>query len=340
MSDLIGADNVEEESSVRIVSASKRRSKRKRSNSQSDDSDAPQRLHWLPSQTILLRGSLIVGQILNVIGICWAMVTSSPLLIITVGGFVILTLIGRPFLFDYYSRRTIREEIASYGGTVNRIQWRPFQGSFFSTGWTRRRRGVHFYDVTYTDRDAQRRSGLCAVSLWGTRWDDDIDNSFGWGQPGDNRLRPLIVKSVLLLVLAGWFVSIDAPYWIYGESTSATVTNVHRYEKPKRSRRGHQTSQTRLTIKYTFKSKDGIQHEGTSDNEITAFHIAPREGSTVSIQYIPGNSPSSRLVSSTYSPLYLLALLAAVVAIPFVLIKLLDYFDVFHLHGKRRNTRA
>jgi hypothetical protein len=106
------------------------------------------------------------------------MLTSSRLLMITVGGFVILTLIGRPFLFDYYSRRTIREEIESYGGTINRIQWRPFQGWFFSTGWTRRRRGVHFYYVTYTDRDAQRRSGLCAVSLWGTRWDDDIDNSF------------------------------------------------------------------------------------------------------------------------------------------------------------------
>lgn len=344
MPDLIGADEVEEASPVQFVPASKRRSKRKRSDSESDDRDPSPHASWPPSPTLLLRGSLIVGVILTVVGVCWATRTLSLLPTIAAGGLVILASIGVPLLIDHNNRQRIRAEIEGYGGTVRRIAWRPFQGLFFSTGWTRRRR-THIYHVTYTDRDGQSRSGLCAASPWGgTRWDDDIDGSWGGDFAGEGRWIPLIVGSVLLLVVAGWFVSVEAVYSIYGETTSATVTKVHRYETSHRvSRRGSTTlhHQTRLTVHYAYKAGDGSQQPGTSDNEISTFHMDPREGGTVSVQYVPGNSRWSRLVSSThatYSPLFYLALLAAVVAVPLALLKLLDYFDVFHLHGERRST--
>jgi hypothetical protein len=340
--DLIGAEEVEETSPVRFVPASKRRSKRRRSDSEDDDREPSPRSRWLPSKTVLLGASLIVGALLIVVGVCWSTQSLPQLRMIAVIGLVILASIGGPFLIDYYNRQRIREEIEGYGGTINRIQWKPFQGMFFSTGWTRQRQG-RFYDVTYTDRDGQRRSGLCAVSPWGgTRWDDDIDNSLGWGGPGDSQLLPVIAGSALLLVMAVWLVGVEAVYSIYGETTSGTVTKVHRYETTYRSsRRGSTTwrHETRLTVHYTYKSKNGTQQVGTADNTINGFYlIDPRDGGSVNVQYIPGNGFWSRLVKfnhATFSPMFYLGLLAAIVVIPFALLQLLDYFDVFKLHGDR-----
>lgn len=72
-----------------------------------------------------------------------------------------------------FGRYKIRAEIESFGGQVDSIRWRPFQGAFFSRGW-HVNRYYTFYTVLYREQDGRKKDGMCGVSLiFGTRWDWD-----------------------------------------------------------------------------------------------------------------------------------------------------------------------
>lgn len=72
--------------------------------------------------------------------------------------------------YDQLCRHRIRNEVESYDGTIQSISWRPFQGSFFTRGWTQ---GKHakFYEVSYTDRDGRTQHSLVCCHWFGTNWD-------------------------------------------------------------------------------------------------------------------------------------------------------------------------
>lgn len=72
-----------------------------------------------------------------------------------------------------FCRYKIRAEIESFGGQVDSIQWRPFQGAFFSRGW-HVQRIYTFFTVLYRERDGSKKDEMCGVSwIFGTRWDWD-----------------------------------------------------------------------------------------------------------------------------------------------------------------------
>lgn len=88
-------------------------------------------------------------------------------------GFMAIAALSFHFVYDQYCRHRIRTDVEHGGGTIEKISWRPFQGAFFTRGWTRSR-SHRFFGVKYRDRDGRRQSGLCGVSLiWGTNWDWD-----------------------------------------------------------------------------------------------------------------------------------------------------------------------
>lgn len=72
-----------------------------------------------------------------------------------------------------FCRQKIRAEIESFGGQVDSIRWRPFQGAFFGRGW-HVQRIYTFFTVLYRERDGLPKDEMCGVSwIFGTRWDWD-----------------------------------------------------------------------------------------------------------------------------------------------------------------------
>ncbi len=72
--------------------------------------------------------------------------------------------------YDQLCRHRIRYDVESYDGTIQSISWRPFQGAFFTRGWTQ---GKHakFYEVSYKNRDGQTQHSLVCCHWFGTNWD-------------------------------------------------------------------------------------------------------------------------------------------------------------------------
>jgi hypothetical protein len=71
--------------------------------------------------------------------------------------------------YDQFCRYQIRRDVEFYGGTVQSISWQPFQGAFFTRGWTQGKR-AKFYKVAYTDRDGQTQQSLVCCRWFGTNW--------------------------------------------------------------------------------------------------------------------------------------------------------------------------
>lgn len=88
----------------------------------------------------------------------------------------VLTLCTMACLFvahQQFCRYRIHAEISSFGGQVDSIHWRPFQGVLFSRGW-HVQRIYTFFTVQYRERDGRKKEEMCGVSwIFGTRWDWD-----------------------------------------------------------------------------------------------------------------------------------------------------------------------
>ena len=93
---------------------------------------------------------LCVGLGIGIALLVWFALAQGLLLPI-LSALAFLLTIGFPFARDYYFRRRIREEIESYGGKIESISWRPFQGAFSTRGW-HRSKSSRYYTVKYTDR--------------------------------------------------------------------------------------------------------------------------------------------------------------------------------------------
>lgn len=266
-----------------------------------------------------------------VILIGWAIAQGQLLPMLS--GLTLLLSVAFPFAKDWYFRRRIREEIESYGGTVQYISWRPFQGAFFTRGWSRSRQS-RFYKVIYTDKNGRSQTELCSMSLWGgATWGEDIDDS--WGFYGGGMDVELIAYRVapILLLLGAWAAGVESVYSLWGETAAGKVTQVT--EVQTRSRRTSQPRTTRryLQVQYEFQEADGTARTGSSRIKIGAVATDIQKGSSVTVEYIPGGW--ARLSTQTYKPwLKVAAWIIGIVGAVLIALKLMDHFDVFRLHSK------
>lgn len=268
-----------------------------------------------------------------VILIGWAVAQGQLLPMLS--GLTLLLSVAFPFAKDWYFRRRIREEIESYGGTVQYISWRPFQGAFFTRGWSRSRQS-RFYKVIYTDRSGRSQTELCSMSLWGgATWGEDNDDIWGvYGGGVDVELIAYRVAPILLL-LGAWAAAVESAYSLWGETAAGKVTQVT--EVQTRSRRTSQprTSSRYLHVQYEFQEANGMDRVGTT--RITIGMVAPniQKGSPVTVEYIPGGW--ARLSTQTYKTwLKVAAWIIGIVGAILISLKVLDHFDVFRLHAKRK----
>ena len=259
------------------------------------------------------------------------------LLIPILSALTFLLTIGFPFARDYYFRRRIREEIESYGGKIEYISWRPFQGAFFTRGW-HRSRSSRYYTVKYTDRTGQSQTDLCAMSLWGgSVWGDDINDSSGfYGGRMDVELIAYRLAPVLLLI-GGWAAGIESIYSLWGETTTGTVTQVtEQTVQRRRTRNSYRRSKRYLHVQYAYTETDGTARQGSSRMRISIQAPDIQQGNPVTVEYLPGRSGWARLSSDTYKTwLKIAAWIIGIVSVLVAGMKCLDYFDVFQLHKQK-----
>lgn len=264
------------------------------------------------------------------------------LLIPILSALTFLLTIGLPFAKDYYFRRRIREEIESYGGKIESISWRPFQGAFFTRGW-HRSKSSRYYTVQYTNRAGQSQTDLCAMSFWGgSVWGDDIDDKWGAYNGGmDVELIAYRLAPVLLL-LGGWAAGIESVYALWGESTTGTVTQVtEQTVQSRRTRNSYRGSKRYLYVHYSYTATDGTARQGSSRMKITLLVPDIQKGSPVIVEYLPGRSGWARLESESYKAwLKIAAWFIGIVSVVLVGIQCLDYFDVFQLHSRKRKSKS
>ena len=281
---------------------------------------------------------LCVGLGIGIALLVWFALAQGLLLPI-LSALAFLLTIGFPFAKDYYFRRRIREEIESYGGKIESISWRPFQGAFSTRGW-HRSKSSRYYTVKYTDRGGQAHSDLCAMSLWGgSAWGDDINDSSGfYGGGMDVELIAYRIAPVLLLI-GGWAAGIESIYSLWGETSPGTVTQVT--EKHIERRRGGARSTKRyLDVRYAFTEPDGTARQGSSRMKIGILVPDIQRGSPVTVEYLPGHLGWVRLSTETYKTwLKIAAWIMGIVGVLLAGIKCLDYFDVFQLHKRKKSSR-
>ena len=260
------------------------------------------------------------------------------LLIPILSALTFLLTIALPLAKDYYFRRRIREEIESYGGTIEYISWRPFQGAFFTRGW-HRSKSSRYYTVRYTDRAGQSQSDLCAMSLWGgSVWGDDIDNS-SWSDGGGLDVELIAYRlAPVVLLLGGWAAGIESVYALWGETTTGTVTQVTE-QTVHRRRSGSRSTKRYLDVRYTYTGTDGAARQGFSRMKIGILTPDIHQGNPVTVEYLPGRSGWSRLSHETYKTwLKIAAWIIGIVSVLLAGMHCLDYFDVFQLHSRKRKT--
>jgi hypothetical protein len=262
----------------------------------------------------------------------WAV--SQGQLIPMLSGLTFLLTIVFPFAKDWYFRRRIREEIESYGGTVEYISWRPFQGAFFTRGWKRSRQS-RFYEVIYTDKSGRSQSTLCSMSVWGgAEWGEDIDD--GWGFYGGGMDVELIAYRVapILLLIGAWAAGIESVYSLWGETAAGKVTQVTEVQTRNSRMNQHRSTRRYLNVQYEFQEADGTARKGSSRIKIGIATPDIQKGNPVTVEYIPGGW--ARLSTETYKTwLKVAAWIIAFVAVVLIALKCMDYFDVFQLHSRK-----
>lgn len=236
-------------------------------------------------------------------------------------------------LTDAYYRRWIRTEIESLGGTLQRIRWRPFQGSFFTRGW-KLGRSCRFYQVTFQDRQGRQRTELCGINvIRGAVWGDDIDE-MQFIPILDARLEKWGLWAAITsgVALTTFFAINESAYALLGHQQDAQVTESQQAEFRGQGRIPKPiVPRFHTLVQYEWVGPGGVTHQG---RHLFDGAVSLR---TVTIEYLPGGH-GVRVAGPSFGKSWLRV--CSYLALFFTLLYALDYFDVFGVHAAQRRRAA